>query len=68
MAATQQNQQPTGGGYSWHQAVLWFLGAVALLALAGPAPDIATLIVLILIVGLLLAHWQDTYAPFLGLQ
>lgn len=53
---------------NWHSAVLWFLGAMALLALADPAPGIATLIVIILIVGLLLTHWQDTYAPFLGLK
>lgn len=53
---------------NWHSAVLWFLGAMALLALAEPAPGIATMIVVLLIVGLLLAHWQDTYAPFLGLK
>lgn len=56
------NYSPT-----WHTGVLWGLGAIALLALASPAPGIATLIVILLIVGLLLAHWQDTYAPFLGL-
>lgn len=52
---------------NWHTAVLWFVGAMALLALASPAPNIATLIVVILIAGLLLAHWNDTYAPFLNL-
>jgi hypothetical protein len=50
-----------------HQAFLWFLGFIALLALASPAPDIATLITLLLIAGVLLAHWNDVYAPFLGL-
>jgi hypothetical protein len=57
-----------GSSPNWHTAVLWFLGAMALLALASPAPNIATLVVVILIVGLLLAHWKDTYAPFLGLK
>lgn len=51
----------------WHTAVLWFVGAMALLALASPAPNVATMIVIILIVGLLLAHWSDTYAPFFNL-
>ena len=61
--------QPQTTNYSptWHTAVLWFLGAMALIALASPAPGIATLIVIILIIGLLLVHWQDTYAKFLGL-
>lgn len=44
---------------------LWILGALALVALAGPAPNIATLIVVILIAGLLLAHWED-YAKYLA--
>jgi hypothetical protein len=52
----------------WHTAVLWFLGAMAMLALASPAPNIATLVMIILIVGLLVNHWNDTYAPFLGLK
>jgi hypothetical protein len=63
MTQPQTSYSPT-----WHTAVLWFLGAMALIALASPAPGIATLIVLILIAGLLLAHWSDTYAPFLGLK
>lgn len=49
-----------------HKAFLWFLGAVALIAIAGPAPNIATLLILIIIVGVLLGHWSD-YAKFLGL-
>lgn len=53
---------------NWHTAVLWFVGAMALLALASPAPNIATMIVVILIVGIVLAHWSDTYAPFLNLK
>ncbi len=51
----------------WHKTLLWFLGAVALIAVAGPAPNIATMIVVILIVGVLLGHWSTSYAPFFNL-
>jgi hypothetical protein len=51
----------------WHLAVIWFLGAVALIALAKPAPGIATMIVVILIVLVLLGNWK-TYSTFLGFQ
>ena len=57
-----------GTSTSWHQVVLWFLGAVALLALAEPAPNIATMIVLLIIAGQLLAHWDDTYKGYLGIK
>lgn len=50
----------------WHKALLWFLGGVLLIALAGPAPNIATMLLLIIIVGVLLGNWND-YAQFLGL-
>ena len=50
-----------------HHVFLWLLGALALIALAKPAPKIATWILVILIVGLVLAHWNDTYASYLGL-
>lgn len=73
-----QPQQQTGGLTSsltnspplsltpdWHLAVIWFLGAVALIALAKPAPNVATLIVVILIVLVLLGNWK-TYSSFLG--
>lgn len=58
----------TGTIDNWHIALLWFLGAVAMLALAGVAPSIATWIMAILIVLVLFAHWNDTYKHFLGLQ
>lgn len=45
---------------------LWLLGALALIALAGPAPQIATWILVLIIVGLVLAHWGDTYSKYLG--
>lgn len=48
------------------QVILWIIGALALIALAGPAPNVATWLVVLLIVGLLLAHWQDTFAAYLG--
>lgn len=48
------------------QIILWIIGALALIALAGPAPNIATLLVVIIIVGLVLYHWNDTYAAYLG--
>ncbi len=51
---------------SWHTVVLWFLGAMALLALASPAPNIATMIVVLLIVGTLLKNWS-VYKSYLGL-
>ena len=51
---------------NWHKAFLWFLGAVLLVALAGPAPNVATMLLLIIIVGVLLGSWND-YAKFLGL-
>ena len=48
------------------QVILWIVGALALIALAGPAPNIATWLLVIIIVGLVLAHWKDTYAAYLG--
>ena len=55
-----------GTSTSWHIVVLWFLGAMALLALASPAPNVATMIVVILIVGTLLNNWS-TYRSYLGI-
>lgn len=51
---------------SWHIVVLWFLGALALIALASPAPTIATMIVVLLIAATLLKNWS-VYQAFLGL-
>jgi len=50
----------------WHKALLWVLGAVLLIALAGPAPNVATMLLLIIIVGVLLGNWQ-VYSKFLGI-
>lgn len=53
-------------GTEWHKALLWFLGAVLLIALAGPAPNVATMLLVIIIVGVLLGNWK-AYSQFLGL-
>lgn len=41
------------------QPLLWFIGAVALVAAAGPFPQAATWVVLILIFLVLLKNWQQ---------
>ncbi len=56
-----------GTSTPWHQVVLWFLGAIALIALADPAPQIATMLVLLIILGTLLTNW-DVYKTYLGLK
>lgn len=56
-----------GTSTSWHVVVLWFLGGVALIALADPAPQIATVLVLLLILGVLLNNWS-VYKSYLGLK
>jgi len=63
-------KQAVGGASmptNWHTVVLWFLGAIALLALADPAPNIATALVLLIILGTLLNNW-DTYKTYLGIK
>lgn len=37
----------------------WCIGGLALIALAGPYPDMATMFVVLLIVGVLLTHASD---------
>jgi len=59
MAATSTATQ-------WHTMVLWFLGAMALLALASPAPNIATWIVVLIILAVVLNNWSS-YKAKLGL-
>jgi hypothetical protein len=41
----------------------WCVGGLALIALADPYPDMATMLVVLLIVGVLLNHYKD----FVGL-
>jgi hypothetical protein len=43
----------------------WSVGGLALIALAGPYPDLATLFVVIIIVGVVLHHYKD-YLAMLG--
>jgi hypothetical protein len=63
MAQTQQSQ---GFGSTWHHYVLIGLGVLAMVALAGPYPAIATWIVALLIVLVLLSNWP-VYQKYLGL-
>lgn len=46
------------------QVFYWGIASMALLALAGPAPDVATGLAFLLIVGVVLTHWRD-YAGYL---
>lgn len=46
------------------QTFYWGIAAMALLALAGPYPDLATGLAVLLIAGVLLTHWND-YAHYL---
>ena len=43
----------------------WAVAGLALVALAAPYPDLATMLVVILIVGVVLHHYQD-YLSILG--
>ncbi len=56
-----------GTSTSWHTVVLWFLGAVALLALADPAPGVATALISLIILGTLLNNWS-IYKAYLGIK
>ena len=42
----------------------WGVGAIALVALAGPYPELATMLVLVLIVGVVLTHYKDYIGLF----
>lgn len=57
----------SGTQTTWHIVVLWFLGGVALIALADPAPTLATGLVVVLILGALLNNW-DVYKSYVGLK
>jgi hypothetical protein len=56
-----------GTSTTWHTVVLWFLGGIALLALADPAPQIATALVGLIILGTLLQNW-GIYKTYLGIK
>lgn len=46
------------------QTIYWGVAALALLMLADPLPDVATMFAVLLIIGVLLTHWSD-YASLL---
>ena len=51
-------------GVSVKYVMYWGVGALALIALAGPYPDMATGFTVLLIVGVLLTHYQEYTALF----
>jgi hypothetical protein len=52
------------GGVSIKYVFYWGVGALSLIALAGPYPDVATVLTLILITGVVLSHAQEYAALF----
>ena len=56
-------QQTTTSG---KHAILWFIGGVLLVALAGPFPSVITLLVVILLVMVVLKNYQAYFAFFKG--
>lgn len=49
---------------NYKNVVYWGVAALALVALAGPLPDVATVLAIILLAGVLLTH-ADTYLNLL---
>lgn len=47
------------GNVSLKYVFYWGIAAIALIALAGPYPTMATMFVVLLIVGVVLTHYQD---------
>lgn len=43
----------------WHLLAYWGGGAILLLVLAGPFPNVVTAILILLIAEVLLVHWSD---------
>lgn len=66
-ATTAVKSVVAGTSTTWHTVVLWFLGGIALLALADPAPQIATALVGLIILGTLLQNW-GIYKTYLGIK
>lgn len=51
--------------FSIKSVFYWGVAGLALVALAGPAPDLATILVLVLITGVVITHAQD-YAALMN--
>jgi hypothetical protein len=64
IASTPSGISSSVGGISIKYIFYWGVAALALIALAGPAPDIATMFVLILITGVVLTHAKDYVGLF----
>lgn len=56
-----------GTDVPWHRLFLWLLGGIAMLALADPAPGIATALLMVIILGVFLNNWP-IYATYLGIK
>lgn len=54
----------SGTGTSLKMVVYWGVAALALVALAGPYPDLATGFTVLLIIGVLLTHYQEYIGLF----
>lgn len=52
------------GDVSIKYVFYWGVAALALVALAGPMPNIATMLVLLLITGVVLTHYQQYVGLF----
>lgn len=52
------------GDVSIKYVFYWGVAALALVALAGPMPNIATMLVLLLIAGVVLTHYQQYVGLF----
>ena len=50
-------------GSTGHTVLMWFLGAVLIVALAGPFPTAMKMLLLVLIVLVVLKNWQ-TYQTY----
>ena len=50
--------------YGTKQIFYWGVAALALVALAGAMPDLATMLVLVLIAGVVLTHYKDYVGLF----
>ena len=74
LSTGQGSPQPTTGiqgvgqptTTSGKHAILWFIGGVLLVALAGPFPSVITLLVIILLVLVVLKNYQTYFAFFKG--